>query len=174
MERSVDWRKPDRGARRPTTLLAALVVMSLSSGCVTVPAALAPKAYEGPALPKEEVAVITTRFTETYHGTQWDFVRIAAVDGKGCFELFSPMGGRTPDCGSAAEVLPGRHDIDLERHTQGFVGSQVSTTRRLSFNAEAGRLYMAHTGKGSEQDWFWIEEQATGEVVAGSRPSAND
>ena len=179
MGRTINPRqRPQRGAWRYITLLAALVVMSLPSGCAPISATVAPKAYEGPALPKEKFAVITTTGSE-----KETFVRVAKIDGKGCFARL--LGMRMRSCGGYAEVLPGQHDIELEHHAyvSGVIGlSPATATRRLSFNAEAGHLYLARSDiwylsgpdLSSEQAWFWIEDDATGEVVAGTKPSANE
>ncbi len=171
MGRSINPRqRPQRGAWRYITLLAILVAISLPSGCAEVKLALAKKAYVGPALPKEEVAVITTGGS----------VEIAKIDGKDCF---NPLLGdrsvfRTVKCEPSAEVLPGQHDIDLEHASLVLVFGLTTpigdAARTLSFNAEAGHLYLARSDWSSEQAWFWIEDDATGEVVSGTKPPRND
>ena len=124
-----------------------------------MPADFARKAYEGPTLPKEEVAVIMD--SALFFGPFQLGVRITGIDGK-------PRG-------SPAEVLPGRHSIDLVRRvTAGCSTGPLATT--LFFNAEAGHLYVARTGSTGgifqRGGYFpvWIEDDATGEVVAGLKP----
>ena len=164
MRRSNVRGRPQAGTWRYIALMVALIVMSLPPGCAAINTALAPKAYEGPALPSEAVAVITTKYTEHYDGIWGTVTKILAVDGKDW------------GLGNAAEVLPGRHDIVLGRGSGGgyMYTYTKDTSGRLSFEATAPRLYLALSSWSGGQAWFWIEEDATGDVVAGSKPSADN
>ncbi len=44
----------------------------------------------------------------------------------------------------------------------------------LSLDAEAGHNYLARSLWSDEQAWFWIEDAATGDVVSGTKPSADN
>ena len=158
------------GAWRSVSLLAVLGAASLPFGCAAISEVMTPRAYDGPGLPKDKVAVITIADPETN-----DFVTIAKIDGAGCYSQFFAL--RAKNCGGYAEVLPGRHDVDLERHVWigSIVGAMPATAAsKLPLVAEAGHVYLARSNRIAGKTWFWIEDTTTGEVVAGDRPPAGN
>ena len=162
--------RPQGGARRFVGLLAVLVVAALAPGCTEINTALAKKAYKGPALPKGEIALIEPRGS----------VEIAKIDGQGCFQQYYGLryDAQAGDCQPAAEMRPGEHDIVLEgaslRLGLGVTIRARAASEMLTLDAEAGHHYLAHSDWSDERAWFWIEDAATGDVVSGTKPSADN
>ena len=149
------------GTWRYLTGLTVLVVMSLVPGCTAVFEATASKAYEGPTLPREDIAVITTKFVE-------DFYILWAVDTK-----ILSIDGKKVDRKSA-EVLPGPHDLVLGRGSAGGDFYPITDASSVHFNARAGGLYVALSDWYRSKTWYWIEDEATGELVAGTKPPTSN
>ena len=170
MRRSNVRGRPRGQAWRYVGLLTVLAALALAPGCTRLDVALAKKAYRGPALPKHEVAIIVPRGS----------VKIAKIDGRGCYQPYYGVryDARLGDCQPAAEMRPGKHDILLEgasvRLGLGLTVPARAAAETLSLDAEAGRGYLAHSSWSSGRAWFWIVDYATGDVVAGSKPSADD
>jgi len=79
------------------------------------------------------------------------------------------------------EILPGKHHISgvyrKELPLCGSVGCIVAHRAILSltFSAEAGHEYRVLADDGSEGiDYIWVEDEVTGEIVAGGRPPDGD
>ena len=170
MRRDNDCGKTRGGARRYLGLLAVLVAMALAPGCAEINTALAKKTYKGPGLPKDEIALILPQGS----------VEIAKIDGQGCYQPYYGISydARTGDCQPAAEMRPGEHDIVLKGVSlQLGLGVTIlanSAAETLSLDAEAGHRYLAHSDWSDERAWFWIVDAATGDVVAGTKPSAGN
>ncbi len=170
MRRSNVRGRPHGGARRCVGLLAVLVAAALAPGCTEINTALAKKAYRGPALPKDEIALIVSRGS----------VEIAKIDGQGCYLRYYGLqyDEQMGDCQPAAEMRPGEHDIGLEGASLqlglGLTVPARAAAETLSLDAEAGHHYLARSLWSDEQAWFWIEDAATGDVVAGTKPSADN
>ncbi|HEX5010723.1 MAG TPA: hypothetical protein VFY71_09995 [Planctomycetota bacterium] len=118
--------------------LAFLPALSLLAACGTF------RAYEGPELPREDVARITENFDG--HGrVPFDFmaVEILAVDDVS----IADHSGRT------VEVLPGSHTLEVQgRMTIPFADIHEFPHGRISFDARAGGRYdfdLITTGPGS-------------------------
>ncbi len=151
-------------------MLAVLVAMTLAPGCAEINTALAKKSYRGPALAKDEIALIEPRGS----------VEIAKIDGQGCYQRYYGLQyeAQAADCQPAAEMRPGEHDIVLQgvslRLGLGVTVLAKSASETLSLDAEAGRRYLAHSDWRDERAWFWIVDAVTGDVVAGTKPSAGN
>ena len=151
-------------------MLAVLVAMALAPGCAEINTALAKKSYKGPTLAKDEIALIVPQGS----------VEIAKIDGQGCYQRYYGLqyDVQTGDCQPAAEMRPGEHDIVLEgaslRLALGVTIPAPAAAETLSLDAEAGHRYLAHSDWSDEQAWFWIEDAATGDVVAGTKPTADN
>ena len=161
--------RPHGGARGYIGFLAVLVAMALAPGCAEINTALAKKAYKGPALAKDEIALILPRGS----------VEIAKIDGHGCYQRYYGFryDVQMEDCQPGAEMRPGEHDIVLEGASlQLGLGVSIPANAAavtLSLDAKAGHRYLAHSDWSNEQAWFWIVDAATGDVVAGTKPSAD-
>ncbi len=110
------------------------------------------KAYSGPKLPKDQVAIVTPdRFARISPV-------IGAVDGQ-------EVPKRLYMKGSVA-VKPGKHTLAVT-----LVNSTLSQT--ITFEAEAGHTYVLYgEARGSSlADVFWIEDKKTKQVVAGLKPT---
>ncbi len=149
----------NRLAGKCITLIAVLVM--LAPGCTAIFEATAPKVYEGPTLPREEIAVVTTKFVEDLFIFWPVDTKILAIDGK-----------RVD--GKSAEVLPGPHELVLGRGTAGSGFYPITDASRVHFNARAGALYVARSDWYQSRAWFWVEDDATSEVVGGNKPPPND
>ncbi len=105
-----------------------------------------------PKLPPESVALIKSTFGMI------DLASISEVDGE--------ARDLTED---VAEVLPGEHTVKIQVRS-GFVGAEYIGNKTLAFRARAGHSYKVE-GKTRREDTFaWIIDEATSEVVAGTRP----
>ncbi len=128
------------------------------------------------------------KMTQLYAGERRPRNEVAIIEPWSRFDLLQGYGIRTylvavddqPLGEGAAEVLPGRHSITSVSRL--FVGYEQTTFRPeddLVVDSKAGHTYQvrAHFPGASLFDFaaktppaIWIEEKASGEVVAGDRP----
>jgi len=159
-----------------------LLVGILIFGCAT------PRMYEGPKLPKEQVATVEGSIT-AYLGV-WFLVNVGTLgltlwvlpnsyitfdhwtgDRRSFFNYFKYYRGDPPKI----EVLPGYNEIYVILYKEWFIGYggplyHREYAVRLKFNAEAGRKYKA------KAPFLWKEgsivrlvDVDSGEVVASER-----
>jgi hypothetical protein len=150
------------------SLALAMLVMSLPSGCaLKLPDDFALKAYDGPEQPREQIAVIKTRFMEDYYGVAATQTSIAAID----FINLTDRWGASQGV-HATKLLPGQYEIHLRRYSgMGCAGPSNLTGRQgVSLNALPGQTYIATSDYVQGKTYFWIEDQATGKIVAGEKP----
>ena len=124
-------------------------------GCLAAGACGTTRAYEGPELPRDQIAVIQPA-NGFDHGA-----RVIRVDAT-ALGLFD----------KAAEVAPGKHVVTLSITIP--TGSGTSTAQGdVELDAKAGATYEAHgstTGFIPMQHWYWIVDRSTQAIVAGKRP----
>ncbi len=117
------------------------------------------KAYSGPKLPKDQVAIVTPKTSF------WSSISpvIGGVDGQ-------KVSMRLTWRGSVA-VKPGKHTlaVRLESCPDGSCRA-VTPHKAVSFEAEAGHTYILHGQQGIDGSVFWIVDKKTKEVVAGQKP----
>ena len=115
------------------------------------------KAYCGPKLPKDQVAIVTPKISF------WSSISpvIGGVDGQ---EVSMRLTWR----GSVA-VKPGKHTLAVSLCPDGACGVGTSY-KAVSLEAEAGHTYILHGQQGIDGSVFWIVDKKTKEVVAGQKP----
>ena len=152
----------------------ALVLALLSSGCAI-------KAYEGPELPKSEIATIYPFVNSgAVLGLFFGVVPLPAIRHK---TLVYEIDGKDVSYRGLVYVLPGRHSVKVDYwrrpDTTMCIGSIVGDacvlnyeTRDLSisFTAKAGHDYRIPAERRGEKNWIWVEDAKTGKVVAGEKP----
>jgi hypothetical protein len=106
--------------------------------------------YEGPRKPVHDVAIIKTNVGELTFDTVW----IDLVDGKNLVRAYSEI-----------EVLPDRHSVRVQL-SSGF----IKASGIVAFEANAGRTYHAMGTILRSGPRAWIEDNSTGEIVAGEKP----
>ena len=113
------------------------------------------RAYDGPELPPDQVAVVKTT------GGLTDMARIADIDGR--------TGRGNVD---TAEILPGPHSITIRISSgSGFIGDpQKFGDKTLLFTATAGHSYLIEGTIEDDTSYAWIVDEATNAVVAGEKP----
>lgn len=126
------------------------------------------KAYDGPELPRHQIAIISYR----YNWVPWrGQVYVEAVDGKQT---------KLPWSGNVA-VKPGQHKVQIHvgysnplwiGGTNVAVLSSRGASMVLQFEAEAGHTYVVRETNTyfPNKEWVWIQNLATWKVVAGERP----
>ena len=147
----------------------ALLLALLSTGCTM-------KAYEGPELPKSEIAVLREVHQ---HGVVLKIplsipmlrpkhvTTIIEIDGK------SVSG--TPVEGATIHILPGQHSARVHYFRSPGVSLFAFPnyeTRDLSigFKAKAGHQYRIPAERRGERNWIWAVDVKSGKVVAGEMP----
>jgi hypothetical protein len=143
-----------------------LCIFLLLIGCTTEPIV----AYEGPILPKDKIAIITS----PYYGF-WTInllrLDLNCIDGKG-----------VPRLGQEIQVLPGMHQIQINvKH--GYVVTESPTFGgNIEFEALANHEYLAngqiieHNGSffgvgASYSALIWVEDTSTKQIVAQAVPT---
>jgi len=106
--------------------------------------------YEGPRRPAHDVAILKTNVGEATFDTVW----IDRVDSRDLVIAYSDIA-----------VLPGRHSVRIQL-TSGF----LRANEIVSFDANAGRTYHVKGVIRRNGTRAWIEDDSTGEVVAGEKP----
>lgn len=123
----------------------------LLSGCGTM------VAYEGAPQPKEAVALVKTPSgLKQFAGKSMS--NIICVDGK-----------RVSGLDSGAQVLPGKHQIEVSFLYQPIWGSPIGQrffAGYIDFEALAGREYVATGDLVNGQATIWIEDNNSRQVVA--------
>ena len=144
-----------------------LMLALLSSGC-------AMKAYEGPELPRSELAVIDRWHS---HGSILAFFGILPVwHPRHQTRVYEIDGTDGP--GYRYHVRPGEHSVTVgyTEYTNPALCSGLGCTRSystslsISFTAEAGHEYRIPAERRDERNWIWVEDITTGKVVAGEKP----
>lgn len=132
--------------RPAVALLLLLLAFSLPPGCGTV------KVYEGPDLPKAEIAVLKTPII-TLNGPP----RIVNIDGR----IFSGFD-------KTFELYPGRHTVSL----RAGAGCGSFEPAYVEFTAKGGHVYQLHTNVDGLEGrvWAWIVDNSSGEIVGGKKP----
>ncbi len=148
-------------------LLPLVVALALlSSGCTM-------KAYEGPELPRSEIAVID-RWHE--HGGVLELMGVFPIPRGRHRTVIVKIAGKRPG-GIQFHILPGQHTAKVlyQRYPDvSLWGITNYKTRDISidFTAEAGHEYRIPAERRDERDWIWVEDVTTGKVVAGEKPPA--
>lgn len=120
------------------------LLLLLAAGCGTT------QIYDGPKKPLHEVAVLRTNAGEIAFVTTW----IGQIDGKELVAAYSEF-----------EVLPGRHSLRVLLKA-GILGA----SRNFSIDAKAGHTYRVKGIFSRSSAYAWIEDESTGEIVAGEKP----
>ena len=134
---------------------AALVLISLASGCTNLEA-WPFKTYAGPNLPRNQIAIIETRLLEQNYGLRSTETRICCFRGR---EVV------------AIEVRPGIRAVQLRRNVGYILWKNNTSSAQLTFDVKPGFNYSARSSLVEDVTWFWIEDSATGNVVAGKKPA---
>ncbi|MEE8223669.1 MAG: hypothetical protein V3S59_05140 [Alphaproteobacteria bacterium] len=156
---------------KPTIVCLVLVLALLSSGC-------AMKAYEGPELPRSEIAVLDAMHQ---HGGVLQIdpgiwpIPLFFVPNYKHQTFIIEIDGNERNVGREIHVLPGQHTVRVHyfrRPDVTLIGIPNYETRDLSidFTAEAGHEYRIPAERRGERNWIWVEDTATGKVVAGEKP----
>ena len=143
----------------PVSAALSLLIAVAVSGCGTM------KAYSGPELPPEEIAVIKP---ERMLGQR---VTITSVDGK------------EADFGiNSFAVKPGRHEVAVNTVACSTIPIYVSgsfiyipackssASTTLLMYADAAQTYVVKGKLKYGGDLYWIVNETTGQIVAGDRP----
>ena len=121
-----------------------VTVALLVSGCGTV------QTYDGPKRAAHEVSVLKTNVGELTLDTTW----IGQIDGKELVLAYSVV-----------EIMPGRRSLRVN-FKRGF----IARSETVPLDARAGRTYRLKGELSSGKLYAWIEDESTGEVVAGVKP----
>jgi hypothetical protein len=125
-----------------------LVTALLATGALLIFGCGTTQTYDGPKKAVQEVAVLKTNVGEIALDTAW----VGRLDGKEIVLAYSEL-----------EVLPGLRSIQVNVK-RGF----LTRSKAFSFEARAGRSYRVRGEFGS--GYAWIEDESTGEIVAGEKP----
>jgi hypothetical protein len=106
--------------------------------------------YEGPKKAAQEIAVLRTNVGQLTFDTVW----VDVVDDKKLIAAHSEL-----------EVSPGQHTLRVQL-SSGFLKS----SRVVVFDAKAGRTYRVKGVIGLRRTIAWIEEDISGDFVAGEKP----
>lgn len=122
-----------------------VLAATIFSGCVTTM-----KAYSGPELPKDEIAIITHYFYPGFAVHYW--TRLDFIDGE-------------PASGNFIHVKPGFHTIVFSamRSTGSGIFRRTRLTRNieLSFEARANHTYNVKATEESDKLYTWVDEVRT-------------
>jgi hypothetical protein len=110
--------------KRPLSLCIAVFLASCSVGPSSL---LRSQAYEGPARPSTDVAMLFA----THRGIDTYFALVCQVDGKEYQRM-----GAISNCPSVVYLAPGKHRIGLQTRYANLVGNH-----ELSVEVVAGRVY---------------------------------
>lgn len=151
-----------RNSKIYASILLILAACLLPLGCAT---------YQEPNLPEEEVGVVKTDGDE-WRGFGFEGVKIVSVDGV-------LAGGFYP---SKIAVLPGTHKFQIQyANTEDPFKFFTKYERRyIEFDVKKGHEYhIKATPEYIEKGFFlveigevflWVEDQKTGEIIAGKKP----
>ena len=136
------------------------------------------KAYEGPELPKSEIAVL-------HHAARHDLAfGLALIVPFPCFKhetLITEIDGKHKQPGTEIHIRPGEHTaiVQYVRHfdvtplpsTVAFcLPSYFSSDLSIKFTTKAGHEYRIPAERRGARNWIWVEDITTGKVVAGEKP----
>ncbi|MEE8303541.1 MAG: hypothetical protein V3S24_14030 [Candidatus Tectomicrobia bacterium] len=128
------------------------------------------KAYPGPELPEDQVAIIKAKMPIMKDRMKGDapLVVITVVDGQKLPKRF--------DSGKIA-IKPGTHTVAVVLAVPRGGGFALYTTyiripafKPISFEAEAGHTYLVGGKLRSSGPVIWIEDKKTKQVIAGTKP----
>ena len=138
------------------------------------------KAYEGPELPKSEIAVLRHA---AMHGGVFGLLFILPIPFYKHETLLIEIDGKKRSAGREVHILPGQHTArvwytrypDVTFCAASYFGGACIPnyqTRDLSidFMAEAGHEYRIPAERRDERNWIWVEDVKSGKVVAGEKP----
>jgi len=145
------------------------------------------RAFEGEPRPENELAILRTKNKFQAFREHSIVTDVMAVDGMNIVEY--PHDRKSPyHTGKITisirdvEMLPGKHTLDVSHYlnhcVENFyiVGFTVPCTHldiyngRVSFVAEAGKIYHLESELKNGQIYFWIEESESGVVVSNEKP----
>ena len=144
----------------------ALVLALLSSGCTT-------KAYEGPELPKSEIAVLREVHQHGVILTPSFFLVVPLTEHvTSIIEIDKKSVPGTPTAGSTIHILPGQHTARVHyiKRRPLFGPPTYDIYISINFTAKAGHEYRIPTERRGEKNWIWVEDVTSGKVVAGKKP----
>ena len=140
-----------KGQRVVVSLLAAIVLLPLTGCWYTY------HAYPGKRLSKKETAQIGTG----------GGAEVVAIDGR---EIPWP---KWADTAFTLRVLPGSHDLEVERTSWAWAHKPPARNKHLRFDAEAGESYLVHWRVVNDANYLWVakyKQWGLGSFVAGEKP----
>lgn len=129
------------------------------------------KLYSGEDLPSSEVAKISSWKESRYSPLGALIVHPMIIDGKN----INPKRGNGEMF--VYSILPGEHKIKtIIFWNAGTEKVQIKDPTEMVFSAKAGHVYLTKAYAPNEISekvviYFWLEDDKTGEVVAGTRPN---
>jgi len=129
-------------ARARLMLAAGALLLSACGGMV--------QTYEGPKRAAHEIAILKTNVGELTFDTAW----VDVVDGRNLVVAYSEIA-----------VLPGRRSVRVQ-----LSSGILKASGTVSFEAKAGRTYRVKGVIRRGVPHAWIEDEGTGETVAGEKP----
>ena len=167
-----------------------LVLALLSSGCATT----MKKAYEGPELPRSEIAVLVGKYR--YGGALTVALVVPLPRYRHETEIYEVDGklvsGDSTSVQHNIHVLPGQHSVkviytrlpDVEFCAPTVLGAACYKKDdefhdlSIDFTAKAGHEYRIPAERRGERNWIWVEDitesktngEVVVEVVAGEKP----
>ncbi len=136
-----------------------LLFVSMTSGCATM------KAYEGPELPPDEVAIIRYQYF-------WrSLVRIEVVDGKmaGYWDYYFAVKPGEHTLGMIVRKCYTSYDPTSFTLSSTFCSYFGGANVVLRFKADAGHTYVVRSFW-SKNTQYWVEDEDSEQVVAGRKP----
>lgn len=118
------------------------------------------KAYEGPRLTDDRLAVLKLTDRGASSALGGCTTAVEEADGE-------PVGGAPAILSPSIKIRPGRHHVWMVHYCGALGFNQLIGNGMLRFHAEAGRVYRVRGDRRGDDAWFWIEDVASGEVVAG-------
>ena len=146
-----------------------IVLALLSSGCTI-------KAYEGPELPRSEIAVLDAGHV---HGRVLGLVAIIPIPAYKHKTSIAEIDGKTKGPGTEIHVLPGQHSVRVfyQRFPDvalcgyfGCIANYSTSDLSIDFTVEAGHEYRIPAERRGQRNWIWVEDVKSGKVVAGEKP----
>ena len=130
--------------------------------------------YEGPELPRSEIAVIDRRHG---HGGVLGLMGFFPLPFDRHRTMIVKIDGKRPG-GIQFHILPGQHSArvyyerlpDVTLCSGWGCISNYSSDLSIDFTAEAGHEYRIPAERRDERDWIWVEDITSGKVVAGEKP----
>jgi hypothetical protein len=138
-----------------------LIAVVFANGCGTHNAATLG------SQPDENSATLYTSPMQEYTGVGGALVIVTHLDGKpikGSF-LF--------DLPSTIIVKPGWRSVSLRYDYNAGWFAQKQKSWVLKFDAKRGHYYRGYARSKGNDYWAWIEDEATGDVIAGNKPPSS-